>query len=118
MIVGRIFTFNAAHYLPGHPKCGKLHGHTYKMEIIVSGPVQDDGMTVDFGWLKELVQDYVMPDLDHALLNDSVKMPTAENLCVYVWNVLRTPLETSGLHLAHVKIWETESCYAATNVGG
>ena len=47
--VTRCFTFEAAHQLPWHPgKCRNLHGHGYRLEVTVEGPVNDDGMVLDF----------------------------------------------------------------------
>ena len=43
--VTRSFTFEAAHQLPWHPgKCRELHGHGYRLEVTVEGPVGDNGM--------------------------------------------------------------------------
>ncbi len=42
---------DCAHFLPGHPKCGQLHGHTYKVEVTIEGE-QTGGMVIDFNELK------------------------------------------------------------------
>ena len=56
MEVFREFTFEAAHRLPRVPeghKCGRLHGHSYRAEIHVRGPVRPDtGWVLDFADLK------------------------------------------------------------------
>ena len=39
--------FDSMHLLPGHPKCGVPHGHTYKLEVVAEGPVVN-GMVIDF----------------------------------------------------------------------
>ena len=46
---------DCAHLLPGHPKCGRLHGHTYRVEVVVDGETRD-GMVVDFADLKSQVR--------------------------------------------------------------
>ena len=40
MILGVSETFDSAHFLPNHPKCGRIHGHTYKVEIEVEGELK------------------------------------------------------------------------------
>ena len=79
MKVGVTDHFDSSHRLPGHPKCGVLHGHTYRVEVEVEGPVRD-GMVVDFDDLKRAVREVVRP-LDHADLNGVLDVPTCENLC-------------------------------------
>lgn len=60
-------TFDAAHWIPGHPgKCKNMHGHTWKVEVSASVPMSEfhDGMLVDFGVFKKVVEKY-----DHTILN-------------------------------------------------
>ena len=71
-------TFDASHVLPGHPgKCGRLHGHTYRADVWLSGPVTAaDGMLLDYGEIKTIIDAW-----DHRHLNDEVSFPpTAELL--------------------------------------
>lgn len=89
MEITKIFTFDSAHYLTDyHGKCEKLHGHTYKLEITIEGPVQKNGMVLDFGILKSLVQAHILDHLDHKLLNDVVENPSAEHLVIWMWKQL------------------------------
>jgi len=44
MRLGVIDYIDSAHYLPGHGKCGRVHGHTYKIEVIIEGEVRENGM--------------------------------------------------------------------------
>jgi 6-pyruvoyltetrahydropterin/6-carboxytetrahydropterin synthase len=60
-------TFDYAHMIPGHPKCGRLHGHTSRVRVTVTGEVDASGMVVDFAVLKYAVED-VLECLDHRLL--------------------------------------------------
>jgi len=73
--VCKIFTFDAAHQLEGHKgKCANVHGHTYKLEVIVSGvPITEEdpaqeGFVMDFGDIKEAVKSKIVDVLDHSFL--------------------------------------------------
>ncbi len=70
---------DCAHLLPGHPKCGRLHGHTYRVEVVVSGEMKD-GMVLDFAELKRQVRS-VLSRYDHRHWNDFLDYPTVENIC-------------------------------------
>ena len=70
---------DCAHLLPGHPKCGRLHGHTYKVEVVVEGEMTE-GMVLDFADLKARVR-AVLARYDHEHLNDFMDLPTVENIC-------------------------------------
>jgi len=115
--ITRRFHFEAAHLLPEHEgKCKCLHGHSYKVEITVGGPLKTEGpeggMVMDFGKLKKVVQSEVLSKLDHTLLNDTVPKdfhpPTAENLCYHIAGILLK----SGIPLRRVRIYETEDSHA------
>jgi 6-pyruvoyltetrahydropterin/6-carboxytetrahydropterin synthase len=58
--------FSACHFIPNHPTCGKLHGHTYAVSVKVIGTKKGD-FIVDFEDLKKVVSD-VCGKLDHAVL--------------------------------------------------
>lgn len=69
--VTREFTFDASHLLPGHKgQCKNLHGHTYMLEVTVTDSVAVDGMVLDYGDLKQIVNS-VIADYDHAFLVDA-----------------------------------------------
>ena len=89
------FTFDAAHYLPNHPgKCQNTHGHTYRLQVGFTGPVDlETGMVVDFGYIKDMIKKRVVDLLDHRylnLLNEEEPIipgfpyfrPTAENMVI------------------------------------
>jgi 6-pyruvoyltetrahydropterin/6-carboxytetrahydropterin synthase len=59
--------FSAAHVIAGHPKCGRLHGHTYAVHVIVHGDLGPDEMVFDFGIVKRALRD-LADELDHKLL--------------------------------------------------
>lgn len=107
------FKFDSAHRLIDYRgKCENLHGHTYKVRVTLSGTVSDKpgtrGMMIDFGELKRIVKANVIEVLDHRLLNDVVEQPTAENLAVWVWNVLDPLLHGENYRLSEIVLWETE----------
>ncbi|MEE9525826.1 MAG: 6-carboxytetrahydropterin synthase QueD [Candidatus Woesearchaeota archaeon] len=103
MIITKKFTFEAAHKLPGYKgNCSKLHGHSYKLEVAIKGPVKN-GMVIDFRELDTIVKEKALDILDHSYINDIIKNPTAENLVKWIWDKL--PLK---LHL--LRLWETEKC--------
>jgi 6-pyruvoyltetrahydropterin/6-carboxytetrahydropterin synthase len=70
---------DCAHLLPGHPKCGRLHGHTYRIQVVVDGQARD-GMLLDFAELKSQVRS-VLSRYDHRHWNDYLDYPTVENIC-------------------------------------
>lgn len=60
--------FDAAHFIPGHPKCGRLHGHTYALHVVVHGkPDPTTGFIADFGDVKSALK-RIADDLDHHVL--------------------------------------------------
>lgn len=105
--VTRSFRFEAAHQLPWHAgACRNLHGHSYRLEVTVEGPVGDQGLVVDFADLKAVVHREVVDRYDHSYLNDLLDNPTAELLAGEIWK----SLEAAGLAVTRVRLWETESC--------
>ena len=54
---------DSAHFLPGHPKCGPLHGHTYKVEIVIEGKTTN-GMVIDFADLKRSLREVLATELE------------------------------------------------------
>lgn len=59
--------FDAAHILPHHEKCGRLHGHTYALHAIVRGPMSRAGFIMDFGEVKTALR-RIADRLDHHVL--------------------------------------------------
>jgi len=131
--VCKIFTFDAAHQLVGHKgKCANLHGHTYKLEVVLKGTtvkdegVSDEGFLIDFSDLKKLVKERIIDQLDHAFLatgnevvletlklsNSKVTLlgfrTTVENLSSYICHEIKR----AGLPVYSVKLWETPTSWA------
>jgi 6-pyruvoyltetrahydropterin/6-carboxytetrahydropterin synthase len=84
------FRFEAAHYLPNVPeghKCRRMHGHSFRGEIAIRGPVDPRiGWLIDFADLKRAI-DPVVARLDHYLLNEveGLENPTSEEIAVWIW---------------------------------
>jgi 6-pyruvoyltetrahydropterin/6-carboxytetrahydropterin synthase len=98
----REFYFDAAHYIPNYKgKCEKLHGHTYKLEIVIEGGVKKDGMVIDFAKMKEIVDGAVIEKLDHQALNELFENPTAEHILGWISEQLK-----GKLPLSSIKLWE------------
>jgi 6-pyruvoyltetrahydropterin/6-carboxytetrahydropterin synthase len=103
MVVGRSYRFEAAHRLPWHPgKCAALHGHSYRLEVCVSGSIDAQGMVMDFADLDEVVENLVVRQLDHRNLNELLANPTAELLAGWIAQQLE------GLAWSTIRLWETD----------
>ena len=117
--VTRRFSFDAAHYLPGHEgKCQNLHGHTYQLEVTVGREElipggSSEGMIIDFGELKTMVHRLVVDPLDHRCLNELLPYrPTAENMVSHFFDVLSPVLAGFGAQLVRIRLWESPESYA------
>lgn len=136
--VTKLFTFEMAHALLGYDgDCRNIHGHSYRLQVTVRGqPLSapdhpKDGMVMDFGDLKKLVNREVIDRLDHALvLNEKTAealvallkqhfekivltpfQPTCENLLLDIVARLRNRLPRE-LELFRVILHETATAYA------
>ena len=102
--------FPASHALPHHTgKCKRIHGHTWtvEVEITYTGDLPNDGMIMDFGDIKEVID-----KLDHVNLNDIIPNPTAENIAKFLLKGVRA--QAYGfLHKAsiNVRVWESDDTY-------
>ncbi|SMB91725.1 6-pyruvoyltetrahydropterin/6-carboxytetrahydropterin synthase [Thermanaeromonas toyohensis ToBE] len=113
--VTHIFTFEAAHRLEGYNgDCARLHGHTYRLEVTVKGPVKADGMVIDFSQLKALVEERIIQRIDHQYLNELFPFnPTCENLLLHFWRELEEALKIlPHLTLKRLVLWESPFAYA------
>lgn len=112
MLVSREFTFDAAHFLTNYRgKCERLHGHTYRLRVTVEGHVRSDGLVIDFVLLKEIVKKRILDKLDHFLLNDIIKNPSAERIIVWIWKELNKAGFNKSVRLYELKLWETPSVF-------
>ena len=95
------FTFDAAHCLPkldpGH-KCHRLHGHTYEVEIVCRGQVDEKGFVIDYD---DIAKAWVPMHsvLDHHYLNEiaGLETPSTENLVAWMFKWLRESVEPDAL---------------------
>lgn len=132
-IITREFTFEASHHLPGHRgKCRRPHGHSYRLQISLRGPLlnapgeSSDGMVMDFDDLKQIVNVTILERLsgsiqrgptagpieqggmDHNDLNALTGIrTTAENLVHWIWDALVAGGVPDPL-LYRIRLWETE----------
>lgn len=102
------FTLEAAHRLPKVPsghKCSRVHGHSFRVELHVSGPIDPDfGWVIDFSEIKRAFAP-LYDQLDHHYLNDvpGLENPTSEVLSVWIWDRLKPELPL----LSEVVVHET-----------
>ena len=107
------FRFEAAHYLPNVPeghKCRRMHGHSFRGEVAVRGPVDPHvGWLMDFADLKRLI-DPIVARLDHYVLNevDGLANPTSESVAVWMWGRLKPDLPQ--LHRVTIEETCTSRC--------
>ena len=106
MKVGCIGYFDSMHLLPGHPKCGVPHGHTWKVEVVAEGPVVR-GMVMDFADLKRAMKD-VVAAFDHTDLNALLPIPT----CEYITFELMRRLKKRVPQKLTIRVWEGEGKWA------
>ena len=128
----RRLTFCAAHRLLGHTgPCADLHGHNYTVEITAAGPVDAEGRVVDFAEIKHRIGRWLRENWDHAFIHNWADPlaatvpgkkfafrgnPTAENMAAFLLDVVAPaflrPALLRGVNITHVRVWETEDCYA------
>jgi 6-pyruvoyltetrahydropterin/6-carboxytetrahydropterin synthase len=102
------FKFEAAHRLPKVPpghKCARLHGHSFKIELAIKGPVNEEtGWFLDFAHLFDAWAP-LNAVLDHNYLNDvpGLENPTSEILAKWIWDKLVATLPG----LERVTVFET-----------
>lgn len=113
MKITQAFTFEAAHHLPHVPpthRCFRLHGHSYRVELVLDGAVDPaTGFVVDF-FDVETAFAPLLQRLDHHCLNDveGLENPTAEHIAIWIWTRTRPVLP----QLAIVRVFETPSSFA------
>lgn len=132
------FRFEAAHQLPNHKgKCSNLHGHSYRLKVMVKGVIQEcnpenplssDGMVMDFYDLSNIVKSRIIEVCDHKFLNEVFPgmVTTAENLAYKFYEVIHNEFcriygdvevgEGLAPHVVHIKLYETDtSCVTVTD---
>jgi 6-pyruvoyltetrahydropterin/6-carboxytetrahydropterin synthase len=113
----KTFRFEAAHSLPSFPdghKCRRLHGHSFRFDVIVAGEVDPArGYLIDYGDIKAAV-DPIVKQLDHYHLNDIAGLanPTSEMIAHWLWQRIKPVLPM----LDEIIVYET--CTSACHYCG
>jgi len=113
----KAFTLESAHRLPNVPaghKCARVHGHSFRVELHVSGPVDAHlGWVMDFADVKAAF-DPLYRQLDHHYLNDvpGLENPTSENLAKWIWQRLKRTLPQLSMVVVH------ETCTSGARYAG
>ena len=106
MRIGITEYMDCAHFLPDHTKCGRLHGHTYKVEVVIEGD-KSGGMVVDFSDLKAETRK-VLQEYDHRSWNDVLDYPSVENICELLARQLKQRLDFPFV----IRVWEGHGKWA------
>jgi 6-pyruvoyltetrahydropterin/6-carboxytetrahydropterin synthase len=108
--------FAAAHRLTMvGEKCENLHGHNWKIEVVLSGERLDEaGVLMDFGAIKSRLKE-VIGRLDHRYLNEldmfGGRQPSSERIAAHIAGELAQAIKTPGISVRRVSAWESEdSC--------
>jgi len=113
----KVFSIEAAHRLPNLPathKCSRLHGHSFRIEVHISGElVEPEGWVMDFADVKAAFQP-LFDQLDHNYLNDvpGLENPTSERLAQWIWEQLKPRLPLLSTIVVH------ETCTAGSRYCG
>jgi 6-pyruvoyltetrahydropterin/6-carboxytetrahydropterin synthase len=134
-MISREYWFSSAHRLEGHPKCGRLHGHNYKLVVHVQSVNIDDGMIMDYARLDSIVKP-IVDELDHRYIISysnlkadcpyaaaamvmghhvalDVEHSTAEEMSRWFYNEICQSFELLGLtFIVWVELWETPKSQA------
>jgi len=131
MKIAKEFTWEMGHRLPFHEgKCKNLHGHSYKCLIELTGEPDKNGIVLDYYDLKKIVEP-ILDEMDHSfivwkddkeLINSLEKLnsrmviidfqTTAENICVYLLNRIKSSNLPANINAIKVRVLETENTYA------
>jgi 6-pyruvoyltetrahydropterin/6-carboxytetrahydropterin synthase len=113
MLIRKEFTFDAAHNLTKyHGKCERLHGHTYRIAVVVKGTPNKESMVIDFCELSSIVKERILSVLDHSYINEVLPQPSAENIAIWIWKQLEQAVLRDNCKLEIIEVWETTSSCA------
>lgn len=116
--IGVVAQFEAAHRLIGDfGPATRLHGHTYRLEVVLRGThLQADGTLYDLGRLRTVV-DEIAAGLHYRNLDDVVGLAgrntTAEAVADYCWERIAAIMRADTAHSLLVRVWESPQSYAA-----
>lgn len=111
--IAKQYTFDAAHRLdklPPEHKCHRMHGHTYRVEIMVRGPVKN-GFVVDYADLDALWQP-LHERLDHRVLNEVSGLDTPSTEHLAGWILIRlVGMPQLQMFYVSVRVYESSSTW-------
>ena len=144
MLITKTIEIDMGHRVPNHKsKCRNLHGHRYEIEIGVDDKVittkgtSDEGMVIDFGDLKEIMNEIIDDVYDHSFtmylgdefietfidlrdkgqkINFVTFPPTAEKLAEHWFKLIKPELEKKKIKIHHVMVRETPSSAATYSI--
>jgi 6-pyruvoyltetrahydropterin/6-carboxytetrahydropterin synthase len=124
MIICKTFTFDAGHRLMNYQgACSNIHGHTYKLEVMIEGRIITDDMVIDFKELKAIVNEFIIDRFDHALLLNQQDKELIElcEKCGYKYfifdsnptaEIMATFIHSQLPYSCRIRLWETPTSYA------
>ncbi len=135
MRIAKEFRWEMGHRLIYHEgKCKNLHGHSYKMMVEFKGKPDNNGMVLDFYDVKEIIQPLI-EELDHSFMvkSDDAELidvldklkskyilvdfhSTAENICYYFLDKIKSSKLPSSIEKIKVRVFETETTYAEDEI--
>jgi 6-pyruvoyltetrahydropterin/6-carboxytetrahydropterin synthase len=113
-----ITEFSAAHNLRNfRGKCEALHGHNWKVEVVLSGKDLDEsGVVLDFAEVKAATSE-IMSEIDHRYLNDlpffTENNPSSENIARYIFHRLQDIIDNERVRIRRVTAWESQDACAS-----
>ena len=131
MKIAKEFTWEMGHRLTFHKgKCKNLHGHSYKCMVELTGEPDQNGMVLDYYDVKKIIEPLI-DEMDHSFMvfsSDKELMhalqtlnsryivvdfeTTAENICLYLLDKIKSAKIPANISALKVKIFETENTYA------
>jgi len=119
--ISKEFSFDMAHLLDGHDgKCQNLHGHTYKLQVEISGDLYESGakkaMVIDFSDLKSIVKKTILDPMDHAFIYNQTSERESQiaallqelNSKTFIFNRLK---HDEQLAISAIRLWETPTSF-------
>lgn len=110
--IAKRFTFHAAHRLPHHDgPCRDLHGHSYVLEVAVTGRVKapngdpDEGMVLDFTELKRIYAEKVEPFVEHKFLNETLVGRLVTTVVEHAMDVSIPPYDEPLTTCENIAMW-------------
>jgi 6-pyruvoyltetrahydropterin/6-carboxytetrahydropterin synthase len=110
--IGRSYRFESAHHLPllpeGH-KCKRMHGHNYRIDVVVQGALDARGFVKDFAEIDAEMMPLIKM-LDHRLLNEveGLENPTAEIIASWFFQRIKG--------CESVRVYENDDCWAEVTI--